>query len=230
MKKIFYFFFCFALFLFAVSCDGKRPDNGVLEFDLTIKAVQKNASVEVLDGKTVILSGKTDEKGEIRFESVRNIGDLKVKVCGGAVDLVSSSEAVAWNGCCEKNIKASDEKNIVVVVDFLSSFIEKYRSETSQTEWFEYLGIIGDVFPELQNSLTDAAKRWLWQQAFAKIAETVSNANDTQAETQFSTENLLNMLYDDLTEFIKHRHGIFRSHAKLILRYIQAMFFCKLPL
>lgn len=200
MKKIFYFFLSLVLFSLAVSCDGKRPDNGVLEFDLTIKAVQKNASVEVLDGKTVILSGKTDETGIARFESMQNIGELKVKVCGGAVDLVSSSEAVAWNGCCEKNIKASDEKNIVVVVDFLSSFIEKYRSETSQTEWLEYLDISGDVFPELQNSLTDSAKRWLWQQAFAKIAETVSIANGTQTETQFSTENLLNMLYDDLID------------------------------
>ena len=200
MKKIFYFFLFLVLFSLAVSCDGKRPDNGILEFDLTIKAVQKNASVEVLDGKTVILSGKTDEAGVLRLESVRNIGDLKVKVCGGAVGLVSSNEPVAWNGCNETGVHAADDKNIIVIVDFLSSFIEKYRSETSQTEWFEYLDISGDVFPELQNSLTDAAKRWLWQQAFAKIAETVSIANDTQSETQFSTENLLNLLYDDLTD------------------------------
>lgn len=200
MKKIFYFFFCSALFLCAVSCDGKRPDNGILEFDLTVRSVQKNASVEVLDGKNAILSGKTDETGAAVFGSVRNIGDLKVKVCGGAVDLVSSEEAVAWNGCSEGSVVAADEKSIVVVVDFLSSFIEKYRSDTSQSEWFEYLDITGDVFPELQNSLTDAAKRWLWQQAFSKIAATVSDANGTQAETQFSTENLLNMLYDDLTD------------------------------
>lgn len=200
MKKILYFFFCLALFPLIVSCDGKRPDNGILEFDLTVKSVQNNASVEVLEGENVILSGKTDENGAIRFESVRNIGDLKVRVCGGTVVLVSSNEAVAWNGCSESGVRAADEKNITVVVDFLSSFIGKYRSETSQKEWFEYLDITGDVFPELQNSLTDAVKRWLWQQAFAKIAETVSIANGTQAETQFSTENLLNMLYDDLTD------------------------------
>ena len=200
MKRIFYFFFSLALFSLAVSCDGKRPDNGIFEFDLTVQGVQKNASVEILDGENLILSGKTDEKGEIRFESVRNIGDLKVKVCGGAVDLVSSKEAVAWNGCSESTVKAVEEKNIIVIVDFLSSFIGKYRSETSQREWFEYLDISGDVFPELQNSLTDAAKRWLWQQAFAKIAETVSNANNTQPETQFSTENLLSLLSEDLTD------------------------------
>ena len=174
MKKIFYYFFCLALFLFVVSCDGKRPDNGILEFDLSVKSVQKNAQVEILDGENVILSGKTDETGAVRFESVRNIGDLKVKVCGGAVDLVSSSEAVAWNGCNETGVHAADDKNIIVIVDFLSSFIEKYRSETSQTEWFGYLDISGDVFPELQTSLTDATKRYLWQQAFSKIAETVS--------------------------------------------------------
>ena len=95
---------------------------------------------------------------------------------------------------------AAEEKNIVVTVDFFSSFIEKYRSLTSKSEWSAYLDISGDVFPELQSSLTDATKRYLWSQAFAKIAETVSAANDTQAETQFSTENLLNMLYDDLTD------------------------------
>ena len=201
MKKIFCFFvFCLLIFSFVVSCDGKRPENGVLEFNLTVRALQKNASVEVSGGETSVLSGKTDETGEIRFESVRNIGELKVKVCGGTVDLVSSEEAVAWNGCSERSVKAADEKNIVAVVDFLSSFIEKYNSETSESEWFEYLDISGDVFPECQNSLTDASKRWLWQQTFAKIAETVSNANNTQPETQFSTENLLNMLFDDLTD------------------------------
>ena len=200
MKKISYFFFCIVLFFLVVSCDGKRPDNGILEFDLTVQAIQKNAQVEILDGENVILSGKTGENGTVRFESVRNIGDLKVKVCGGSIDLVSSSEAVAWNGCSEASVMAADEKNILVAVDFFSSFIEKYRSETSQAEWFEYLGISGDVFPELQSSLTDATKRWLWQQAFAKIAETVSAANGTQPETQFSTENLLTMLYNDLTD------------------------------
>ena len=200
MKKIFYFFFTLILFSIAVSCDGKRPDNGILEFDLTIRSIQKNASVEVFGGETSILSGKTDETGVVHFESVRNIGDLKIKVCGGTVDLVSSKEAVAWNGCGESSVKAVEEKNIVVVIDFFSSFIEKYKSDAAQAEWFDYLDITGDVFPELQSSLTDATKRYLWQQAFAKIAETVSNANDTQPETQFSTENLLDMLSDDLTD------------------------------
>ncbi|MBP5591199.1 hypothetical protein J6Y50_05000 [bacterium] len=200
MKKIFNFFFCLALLSTVVSCDGKRPDNGILEFDLTVRAVQKNAQVKVFDGETEVLSGKTDENGEMRFESVRNIGELKVEVCGGTLDLVSSDEAVAWNGCCESSVKAAEEKNIVVTVDFFSSFIEKYRSATSKSEWSGYLDISGDVFPELQSSLTDATKRYLWSQAFAKIAETVSAANDTQAETQFSTENLLNMLYDDLAD------------------------------
>ena len=201
MKKILYFFVtCSVLLFLAVSCDGKRPENGILEFDLSVRAIQKNAQVEVYDGEKVILSGKSDETGEIHFGSVRNIGDLKVKVCGGSVTLVSSNEPVAWNGCSERSLRAADEENIAVVVDFLSSFIEKYRSETSMDEWFTYLDITADVFPELQNSLTDASKRWLWQQAFVRIAETVSNANGTQPETQFSTENLLNLLYDDLTD------------------------------
>jgi hypothetical protein len=183
-----------------VSCDGKRPENGILEFTLSVKSVQKNASVEVLSGETVVLSGKTDETGEIRFESVRNIGGLKLKVCGGTVDLVSSDEVVAWNGCMEKSLIIAEEKEVSAVVDFLSAFIEKYRSEAAQSEWLTYLDISGDVFPELQSSLTDATKRYLWSQAFSKIAETVSVANDTAPETQFSTENLLDMLAEDLTD------------------------------
>ena len=200
MKKIFCFFFSSALFFLAVSCDGKRPDNGILEFDLMVRSLQKNASVEVLSEERAVLSGHTDENGSARFESVRNIGALKIKVCGGTIDLVSSKEAVAWNGCMEKSVRAAEEAEVNAVVDFLSSFIEKYRSDASQAEWFDYLDISGDVFPELQNSLTDAAKRWLWQQAFAKIAETVSVANNTSPETQFSTENLLLLLSDDLTD------------------------------
>ena len=198
MKKILCFFI--VLLSLIVSCDGKRPENGILEFDLAVKSIQKNASVEVFSGETVILSGKTDDAGEIRFESVRNIGGLKIKVCGGTVFLVSSDEAVAWNGCMEKSLRIAEEKEVTAVVDFLSTFIGKYRAETSQTEWFEYLDISGDVFPELQSSLTDATKRYLWQQAFSKIAETVSAANDTAPETQFSTENLLGMLSGDLTD------------------------------
>lgn len=198
MKKIRCFFI--VLLLLLVSCDGKRPENGILEFDLAVKSIQKNASVEVLSGETAILSGKTDERGEICFESVRNIGGLKIKVCGGTVDLVSSDEAVAWNGCLEKSLRIAEEKEVMAVVDFLSAFIEKYRSDEAQTEWFTYLDISGDVFPELQTSLTDATKRYLWSQAFAKIAETVSVANGTAPETQFSTENLLDMLSGDLTD------------------------------
>ncbi len=198
MRKILYFFV--VLLSFLASCDGKRPSNGILEFDLTVRSIQKNASVEVLNGETAILSGKTDDTGEIRFDAVQNIGDLKVKVCGGTVDLVSSEEAVAWNGCMEKSLRIAEEKEVSAVVDFLSTFIEKYRSDAARSEWFSYLGISGDAFPELQSSLTDATKRYLWQQAFAKIAENVSVANDTLPETQFSTENLLTMLSGDLTD------------------------------
>ena len=201
MKKIFYFFVsCFVVFSFAVSCAGKRPENGILEFNLSVRSIQKNALVEVLSGETVIIAGKTDEKGEVNFESMQNIGDLRIKVCGGAIDLISSKEPVAWNGCMEKSVRASEDVEVTAVVDFLSTFIEKYRSETSLSEWFEYLDISGDVFPELQSSLTDATKRYLWHQAFAKIAETVSVANNTSPETQFSTENLLLLLSADLTD------------------------------
>ena len=200
MKKIKISAFCLLLLGVIVSCSGKRPDNGTLEFNLTVKAIQKNAEVQVLSGETVIASDKTDKTGGCRFDSLRNIGDLLVKVCGGTVDLVSSEEEVAWNGCMEKKIKTGEGGEIEAVVDFVSTFIGKYSSETSAEEWFSYLGISGDAVPELQSSLTDSTKRRLWIQGLAKIAETVSKANEAVPETQFSTENLLNFLFDDLTD------------------------------
>ena len=200
MRKIYFFGGIVLLFCILVSCEGKRPDNGVLEFNLGVKAVQKNASVEILSGNSVIASGKTDESGEIVFSSLQNIGEFYVKVCGGTVTLVSSPEPVAWNGCTERKVKAGDSGEIVLIIDFLSSFIEKYKSGTSQKEWFDYLDVSGDAEAELQNTLTDATKRWLWIQSLAKIAESVSVANNTIPETQFSTEILLDLLSDDLTD------------------------------
>lgn len=200
MRKIYCFCGLVLLFCFVVSCGGKRPDNGVLEFNIGVKAVQKNASVEISSGNSLIAKGKTDDSGESVFSSLRNTGEFSIKVCGGTVDLVPSQEPVAWNGCSERKVKVGETGEIVVIIDFLSSFIEKYRSGTSQKEWFDYLDISGDVKPELQNTLTDATKRWLWMQSLAKIAESVSLANNTVAETQFSTEILLNLLFDDLTD------------------------------
>lgn len=200
MRKI-YRFFVFALFFCLIlSCDGKRPDNGILEFNLSVKSVQKNAAVEISGTDGVVASGKTGEDGSCEFNSLQNIGDLTVKVCGGTVDLVSSDEAVAWNGCTVGNVKTGESGDIVIVIDFISSFAEKYNSETALKEWFDYLDISGDAKPELQNTLTDATKRWIWMQSLAKIAENVSIANGTVPETQFSTENLLNLLFEDLTD------------------------------
>ncbi|MBO4698525.1 hypothetical protein J5690_02810 [bacterium] len=200
MRKICCFCWLVLLFCIVISCDGKRPDNGVLEFNLGVKAVQKNASVEVSSGNSVVATGKTDDFGEVVFSSLQSIGEFSVKVCGGTVGLVSSQEPVAWNGCSERKVKVGETAEIVVIIDFLSSFVEKYGSETSQKEWFDYLDISGDAKPELQNTLTDSTKRWLWMQSLAKIAEGVSAANNTVAETQFSTEILLNLLFDDLTD------------------------------
>ena len=183
-----------------VSCEGKRPDNGILEFSLTVKSIQKNAEVQVLSGEEVVATGKTDESGIAEFSSLQNIGGFVVKVCGGTVDLVSSEEETAWNGCMEKSVRTGEAGEIEAIVDFVSTFIVKYNSETSAEEWFSYLDISGDAVPELQSSLTDSTKRLLWIQGLAKVAETVSKANGTVPETQFSTENLLDLLFDDLTD------------------------------
>ena len=194
------FFFFFLIFCAAVSCSGKRPKNGTLEFDFTVRAIQKNAEVQILSGEEVVASGKTDESGVAKFSSLQNIGGFVVKVCGGTVGLVSSEEETAWNGCMKKKIKTGDGGEIGAIVDFVSTFIERYNSETSEEEWYSYLDISGDAVAEVQSSLTDSTKRYLWIQGLAKVAETVSKANGTVPETQFSTENLLNLLFDDLAD------------------------------
>ena len=200
MRKIGVLFFFLLLVCGIFSCSGKRPNGGTFEFDITVKAIQKNAGVEILSGENVIAAGRTDESGAAEFNSLQNIGAFIVRVCGGTVDLVSSDEAVAWNGCMEKSVETGESGKITATVDFVSTFIEKYSSESSAGEWFSYLDISGDAYPELQSSLTDATKRWLWIQSLAKIAESISRANETVPETQFSTENLLNLLFDDLTD------------------------------
>ncbi|HQN72819.1 MAG TPA: hypothetical protein PLB16_05350, partial [bacterium] len=171
MKKFFLTVFTAIIFL---SCDTKRPDVEDLEYSLTVNSIQNNATVEVLDGETVIVSGATDESGTVTFSGLNAVKTLTVKVCKGTATLVSSADPVAWTGCNETEFTPEDKQDIVVTVDFLSTFISKYDSDTSTEEWMDYLGLTTLTSPTLQTSLTDSTKRYLWYQGIAKIAENVS--------------------------------------------------------
>ncbi|HPG35370.1 MAG TPA: hypothetical protein PLG63_03465, partial [bacterium] len=197
MKK---FFLTALIPVVLFSCDTKRPDVENLEYSLTVNSIQNGANVEVLDGETVVVSGTTDESGAVTFSGLNAVKTLTVKVCKGTATLVSSADPVAWTGCNETEFTPEDKQDIVVTVDFLSTFISKYDSETSTEEWMDYLGLTTLTSPTLQTSLTDSTKRYLWYQGIAKIAENVSKANSVTPETMYSTENLLNLLLADLAD------------------------------
>lgn len=197
MKK---FFLTALIPVVLFSCDTKRPDVENLEYSLTVNSIQNGANVEVLDGETVVVSGTTDESGAVTFSGLNAVKTLTVKVCKGTATLVSSADPVAWTGCNETEFTPEDKQDVVVTVDFLSTFISKYDSETATEEWQTYLDITTLPSPALQSSLTDASKRYLWYQGIAKIAENVSKANSVTPETMYSTENLLNLLLADLAD------------------------------
>lgn len=201
MKQLFFIAVIFAAFILLLSCDSKRPEStGEFNYSLKISSIQILADVEVKEGDEVIQSGVTDESGNVVFSDVKALTDLTVKICGGTVKLISSTEPVAWTGCMESSFKPVDVDEISVTVDIFSTFTAKYNSATAVSEFQEYLDITTLPAPALQTSLTDATKRYLWYQGIAKVAENVSKANAVTPETMYSTENLLNLLYADLAD------------------------------
>ncbi|MGI6394351.1 MAG: hypothetical protein ACOX2F_06435 [bacterium] len=201
MKNYFVFLLTALFFLIFVSCESKRPDSlGEFSYLLKINSILSNGEVEIIEDETVIAAAVTDESGSATFNDVKTIKELTVRVCKGELNLVSSEEPVAWNGCMETKVIPTDSPEITAVVDILSTFIAKYESDTSSEEWKTYLDMTTLPYPALQSSLTDATKRYLWYQGIAKVAENVSKANGITPETMYSTENLVNLLYDDLTD------------------------------
>jgi|GEM_PF-3499613 len=196
--KLFFSFLITSLFVF--SCESKRPDANSFEYSLIVNSIQKNADVEILDGEKSVSTAVTDENGAVSFDSLSVVSNLKIKVCGGTVNLVSSEEPVAWTGCNETMFTPVEKETNTVVVDFLSTFITSYACKTSTQEWIDYLDITTLSTPILQTSLTDSTKRYLWLQGFAVIAKNISQANGVNPETQYSTENLINLIKDDLDD------------------------------
>jgi len=196
--RLLFSFLIMSLFLF--SCESKRPDTDNFEYSLTVNSIQKNADVEILDGEKSVSAAVTDENGTVNFNSLNVVSNLRIKVCGGTVNLVSSDESVAWTGCNETKFTPLEKETNSVVVDFLSTFITNYDYETSTQEWVDYLDVTTLSTPTLQTSLTDSTKRYLWLQGFAVIAQNISQANGVNSETQYSTENLINLIKDDLAD------------------------------
>ena len=187
------------LVILSLGCDSKRPESDDFTYNIEVKSILSLATATVeADGK-VLRSSTTGEDGVVTFETLSEVAELSVKVCGGTTIFVSTTEPVAWNGCLTSKFTPTKE-NEVIVIDILSSFIDTYESETSSEEWMEYLSLTTDVFPEIKSSLTDATKQYLWLQGFAVIAENISEANGVTPESQYSTEKLIDLIKEDLLD------------------------------
>lgn len=205
MKNIFIKCFFALCVLFAlVSCDSKRPgtsENFVI--DVAGTSILKNAEVTLYSEGKEVAKTNTDEDGKFEMKDVSSATGLLISVCKGAFHSVASEKDVDFTGCLETYIPVAQE-NISAVVDFLSTFISKYNEtleeKTALEEWSEYLSMTTSPAPELQEALTDATKRYLWQQGLSKLAEQVSQANNITPESMFSTENLFNLLIADLVD------------------------------
>ena len=199
-----YHFFTFILFIFLVgltACDDSgRPKTEEFSFKITGHSILKNAEVSILDGDgKEIKTGTTDENGEFIIEDVESATSLLVKVCKGSFLNASLESDVDFSGCLENSIAVSDG-DISLSVNFLTTFISKYDSTEDIEEWKSYLDITTLPVPEMQSSLTDSTKVYLFHQGLMKIAENVSIAGTKTPETTYSTETLLNLLLEDLAD------------------------------
>ncbi len=204
MKNLFKLFTILFVVAALTSCGSKRPEtNENFQISISGTSILKNAEVALYsDGKEVATT-TTDENGAFELSEVESATGLNISVCKGAFHSVAADSDVSFTGCLNHYIPQTQE-SVSVVVDFLSTFITKYNEiieeKTALEEWSEYLSMTTSPAPELQSSLTDATKRYLWQQGISKIAENVSKANGVTPESMYSTENLFNMLVADLTD------------------------------
>ena len=204
MRHLLKLFTMLLVLVVSLSCGGTRPGNGEnFEIDITGTSILRNAEVTLYCDEKEIAATTTDVNGVFEFMKVQSLTNLRIQVCKGAFYSVATDSDVSFTGCLEHYIPQTQE-SVSVVVDFLSTFVTKYNEmleeKTALAEWQEYLSITTLSAPELQNSLTDATKRYLWQQGLSKIAENISVANEITPESMYSTENLFNLLIADLVD------------------------------
>lgn len=231
MKKTLFFLFVFLL-VFIASCGDKRPGNSeTFQIAISGTSILHNAEVTLTsDGKEVAKT-TTNEEGTFELSDIESATGLLISVCKGAFYSVAADSDVNFTGCLEHYIPQTAE-NVSVVVDFLSSFVTKYNEileeKTALEEWSEYLSMTTSPAPELQSSLTDATKRYLWQQGFSIIAGNISQANNVTPETMYSTENLFNFLLADLADdavingSTAAKFGSLEINAAVLKNYIAA--------
>lgn len=188
------------VFLF-VSCGDKRPDNTEnFTISLNILSPLEGGVVTVFDGEKEIAQGTISE-GFVELLDISTANVVRVTVCKGVVNLVSREEGVEFGGCLVSLLMVSEkEQQYEVVVDFLSTLVASYLSQTAEREWLDYLGMESAVSLSDDLSLTDAAKSYLWQQSLALVAKKISDAKGITPETSLSTEKLLTFIVDDLED------------------------------
>ena len=194
-------FFVFLLML--VACESKRPQ-GSGQFAVTVegRSILTEAAVTILkeEGNTTLAEGTTDAEGLFSIEGVSAVGTLRVKVCGGKFFSAAAQAPVAFNGCLSARFTVGEKSTATVFVDFVSTLTATYVSDTAQEDVFTYLALTGDSVAVEETTLTDATKRYLWQEAFTMVAGDIATANGVGIETSLSTETLWNLVLNDLSD------------------------------
>ncbi len=186
-----------------VSCESKRPQgNGSFTVTIEGRSILTNATITVTkEGSGEALAeGTSDGDGLFSLGAVSAVGNLRVKACGGQFFSAGAQEAVSFNGCLEARTTVSDQKKVTVFVDFVSTLAATYGTDTAEEEVRAYLALSADSAALEETTLTDATKRYLWQEAFAIVARDIATANEIGVETSLSTEKLWGLVLDDLAD------------------------------
>ncbi len=191
------------LFVFLVSCESKRPQgNGSFTVTIEGRSLLRDATVTVTkEGSSETLAeGTADADGLFTLGAVSAVGNLRVKACGGQFFSAGAGEPVAFNGCLEARTTVTDQTKVTVFIDFVSTLAATYGTETAEEEVRAYLSLSADSAALEETTLTDATKRYLWQEAFAIVARDIAEANGIGVETSLSTEKLWSLVLDDLAD------------------------------
>lgn len=191
-----------AAMVFALACESKRPDsNGVFTVTLEGKSILKGAVVRVLkegSSEALVPNSTTDETGEFTIEKIATASTLRVGVCGGTFFSIGTGTEVSFNGCLSAVVPVKETGKETVFVDLVSTLAAAYESDTAQSEVLAYLDLTADSAATEETTLTDATKRYLWQQALSVVAAQISEANGVTPETSLSTEALFTLMQNDL--------------------------------
>ena len=187
--------------LFLVACESNRPSgSGTFTVSLDGRSILKEGTVTVLKGDAELASTTTDSGGLFTVNDLATSATLTVKICGGKFYSAGTESDISFNGCLMAEVPVTQSGKETVYIDWISALAFAYTSDTAREEVLAYLQLDKQAATVLEETLTDATKQYLWQQAFALVARDISVANDMTPETSLSTEALFTLVLADLAD------------------------------